>query len=156
MVPGAGIEPARLAAGDFESPASTNFTTRAAGSEALNYGTVWAMKYPTIEDAIGKTPLVALQRIGASDNAARGVFGGGDALQRDQRCFADRVFDGWKVHGPHCAIICGFASCSPGGEIGRRRGLKIPRRKACRFDSGPGHHEDHNFSVKCLLKCSAR
>lgn len=28
---------------------------------------------------------------------------------------------------------------SPGGEIGRRRGLKIPRRKACRFDSGPGH-----------------
>ena len=72
MVPGAGIEPARLSSGDFESPASTNFTTRAAGSEALNYGTVWAMKYPTIEDAIGKTPLVALQRIGASDNAARG------------------------------------------------------------------------------------
>jgi len=33
---------------------------------------VWAMKYPTIEDAIGKTPLIALQRIGASDNAARG------------------------------------------------------------------------------------
>ena len=31
MVPGAGIEPARLAAGDFESPASTNFTTRARG-----------------------------------------------------------------------------------------------------------------------------
>ncbi len=29
MVPGAGIEPARLSAGDFESPASTNFTTRA-------------------------------------------------------------------------------------------------------------------------------
>lgn len=32
MVPGAGIEPARLAAGDFESPASTNFTTRAGWS----------------------------------------------------------------------------------------------------------------------------
>ncbi len=30
------------------------------------------MTYPTIEDAIGKTPLVALQRIGAADNAARG------------------------------------------------------------------------------------
>ncbi|MDZ7865533.1 cysteine synthase CysM [Acidovorax sp.] len=30
------------------------------------------MKYPTIEDAIGKTPLVALQRIGAADNTARG------------------------------------------------------------------------------------
>ena len=28
--------------------------------------------YPTIEDAIGHTPLVALQRIGAQDNAARG------------------------------------------------------------------------------------
>ncbi|KRH99814.1 cysteine synthase CysM [Curvibacter sp. PAE-UM] len=30
------------------------------------------MKYPTIEDAIGKTPLVALQRIGAVENQARG------------------------------------------------------------------------------------
>ncbi len=29
------------------------------------------MKYPTIEDAIGKTPLVALQRIGATENSAR-------------------------------------------------------------------------------------
>ena len=28
--------------------------------------------YPTIEDAIGRTPLVALQRIGAQDNEARG------------------------------------------------------------------------------------
>jgi len=40
------------------------------------YGTVWVMNshmiYPTIEDAIGKTPLVALQRIGAIDNAKRG------------------------------------------------------------------------------------
>jgi S-sulfo-L-cysteine synthase (O-acetyl-L-serine-dependent) len=30
------------------------------------------MRYPTIEDAIGKTPLVTLQRIGAADNAQRG------------------------------------------------------------------------------------
>jgi cysteine synthase B len=30
------------------------------------------MQYPTIEDAIGKTPLVALQRIGAADNGQRG------------------------------------------------------------------------------------
>ncbi|MBX9613059.1 MAG: cysteine synthase CysM [Burkholderiales bacterium] len=29
------------------------------------------MQYPTLEDAIGKTPLVALQRIGAADNARR-------------------------------------------------------------------------------------
>jgi cysteine synthase B len=28
--------------------------------------------YPTIEDAIGKTPMVALQRIGAAENATRG------------------------------------------------------------------------------------
>ncbi len=39
---------------------------------AGNYGTVLGMKYPTIEDAIGKTPLVALQRIEAADNARRG------------------------------------------------------------------------------------
>ncbi len=31
-------------------------------------------------------------------------------------------------------------NASPGGEIGRRRGLKIPRRKVCRFESDPGHH----------------
>jgi cysteine synthase B len=30
------------------------------------------MLYPTIEDAIGRTPLVALQRIGAAENARRG------------------------------------------------------------------------------------
>ena len=36
-----------------------------------NYGTFERMKYPTIEDSIGKTPLVALQRIGAQENAAR-------------------------------------------------------------------------------------
>jgi cysteine synthase B len=30
------------------------------------------MTYPTIEDTIGKTPLVALQRIGAAENRARG------------------------------------------------------------------------------------
>ncbi len=36
LVPRAGIEPARLAAGDFESPASTNFTTWAALIMAQN------------------------------------------------------------------------------------------------------------------------
>ncbi len=30
------------------------------------------MKYQTIEDSVGRTPLVALQRIGAKENAARG------------------------------------------------------------------------------------
>jgi cysteine synthase B len=33
---------------------------------------VLLMNYPTIEDAIGQTPLVALQRIGAEDNRTRG------------------------------------------------------------------------------------
>jgi hypothetical protein len=31
-------------------------------------------------------------------------------------------------------------NASPDGEIGRHKGLKIPRRKAYRFDSGSGHH----------------
>jgi S-sulfo-L-cysteine synthase (O-acetyl-L-serine-dependent) len=66
MVPGAGIEPARLSAGDFESPASTNFTTRAGRNNGSNYGTFKTMNYSTIEDTIGKTPLVRLQRIGAA------------------------------------------------------------------------------------------
>ena len=71
MVPGAGIEPALLSEGDFESPASTNFTTRA----ELGRSKLWhirGMIYPTIEQAIGNTPIVALQRMGATDNAARG------------------------------------------------------------------------------------
>ena len=29
----------------------------------------------------------------------------------------------------------------PDDEIGRRKGLKIPGRKACRFDSGSGHQK---------------
>ena len=37
LVPGAGIEPARLAAGDFESPASTNFTTRALSMRLISF-----------------------------------------------------------------------------------------------------------------------
>jgi S-sulfo-L-cysteine synthase (O-acetyl-L-serine-dependent) len=86
LVPEAGIEPARLAAGDFESPASTNFTTRAGmrdrRCEASYYGTVRVMTlrqnnipspdFPTIEEAIGKTPLVRLQRLSASICAERG------------------------------------------------------------------------------------
>ena len=72
MVPGAGLEPARLAAGDFESPESTNFTTRAEYfCEVHNYGTFTTMNYKSIEDSIGKTPLVVLQRIGAAANAER-------------------------------------------------------------------------------------
>ena len=35
LVPRAGLEPARLAAGDFESPVSTNFTTEAYRMECM-------------------------------------------------------------------------------------------------------------------------
>ena len=87
VVPGAGIEPARLAARDFESRASTNSTTRAACKPEFAWNRLAAEaraelwhsvgmnshhRYPTIEDAIGKTPLVALQRLGAAQNAERG------------------------------------------------------------------------------------
>src|ERR1035437_8167804 len=72
MVPWVGLEPTRLAATDFESVMYTNFITRAGEKGGANYGTVWAMNYPTIEDSIGKTPLVRLQRIGMADNATRG------------------------------------------------------------------------------------
>jgi S-sulfo-L-cysteine synthase (O-acetyl-L-serine-dependent) len=84
LVPGVGIEPTLLSEPDFESGASTNFTTRAgvALREDHNYGTVPSFAaqihlipihfmtslpnhFPSIEDAIGKTPLVRLQRIGA-------------------------------------------------------------------------------------------
>ena len=34
-----------------------------------------------------------------------------------------------------------ISSPCPGGEIGRHRGLKIPRSlRSCRFKSGSGHH----------------
>ena len=44
----------------------------------------------------------------------------------------------------------------PGGEIGRLRGLKIPRRKACRFESGPGHHiwKPSNHAGSNLIKAN--
>ncbi len=39
-----------------------------------------------------------------------------------------------------------FDTC-PGGEIGRRRGLKIPRRKVCRFESDPGHQIKNPYLI---------
>lgn len=94
----------------------------------------------------GTRRVVALQ-LAQHDRAALGVLPRADALQGDQRRAADRVFDGGiggGRGGSHSPLLChnpGLPSSRrPGGEIGRRRGLKIPRRKACRFDSGPGHH----------------
>ena len=54
---------------DFESAASTNFATSARSVlRWVNYDTKLAMNYKTIEETIGKTPLIALQRIGVSQN----------------------------------------------------------------------------------------
>ena len=82
------------------------------------------------------------------------------ALQAHQRRAADGVFEGLvRGHGVivqrlagaerRARVIIRAASrrqathhLGPGGEIGRRSGLKIPRRKACRFESGPGHQTD--------------
>ena len=52
MVPEAGIEPARLAAGDFESPASTNFTTRADCEESDYDIFIFALWVPTRRSAL--------------------------------------------------------------------------------------------------------
>jgi hypothetical protein len=41
------------------------------------------------------------------------------------------------AHGP---IAHSRQTPRPGGEIGRRKGLKIPRLRLCGFESRPGHH----------------
>ena len=74
--------------------------------------------------------VVALE-LAQDDVAALAVLGGADALQCHQRRLADGVFDGRIVS---CAVsLCHnfrlrFSHCRS-GEIGRRRGLKIPRGK---------------------------
>lgn len=46
-----------------------------------------------------------------------------------------------------CRPYLGCSACAPGR---RRRGLKIPRRKAHRFDTGSGHH--YAVSVRFRLR----
>ena len=73
MVPGAGIEPARCCHRQILSLLRLPISPPGQrDSTAKNYGTVHGMDYPTIEDAIGRTPLVRLQRLGAQEHAARG------------------------------------------------------------------------------------
>jgi S-sulfo-L-cysteine synthase (O-acetyl-L-serine-dependent) len=92
LVPQAGLEPAHLAAGDFESPASTDsaigadlielallkrgivpYKFGALQQSALLAATIRAMmKYPSLEDVIGNTPLVRLQRLPSAEMTARG------------------------------------------------------------------------------------
>ncbi len=56
----------------------------------------------------------------------------------------------------HSATAVAFTTIGspllPGWRNGRRSGLKIRRRKACRFKSGPGHHETIAFrqAMDCI------
>lgn len=48
------------------------------------------------------------------------------------------------------------AKC-PGGEIGRHKGLKIPRTlRPCRFDSGPGYQQSNELQASSLQISSGR
>ena len=44
----------------------------------------------------------------------------------------------------------GPPSLSECGETGRRKGLKIPRRKSCRFDSGHSHQLNPKLKAKAV------
>ena len=46
---------------------------------------------------------------------------------------------------------CKLAGRCPGGETGKRSGLKTRSRKACRFDSGPGHHLPSRAQLRWAL-----
>jgi cysteine synthase B len=90
LVPPARLELARLAAADFESATSTDFVTRAAAGslshpaggravladnagEGVHMAKAAAAKpYKTLEDVIGATPLVKLQRLPGAPNERRG------------------------------------------------------------------------------------
>jgi S-sulfo-L-cysteine synthase (O-acetyl-L-serine-dependent) len=67
------------------------------------------MKYPTIEDTIGKTPLVALQRIGAAANTARGNV-----------------------------ILCKLEGNNPAGSVKDRPALSMIQRAQERGEIKPG------------------
>ena len=56
----------------------------------------------------------------------RAAFSCAPMRQGHQWRVANRLFDSLVIHGHYCAIICVFTNYPPGGEIGRRRGLKIP------------------------------
>ena len=69
MVPGAGIEPARLAAGDFESPASTNVTTRA--TQDANYDTGSA-RSSAVEGGLGGNRASNTRRMRSASSSCPG------------------------------------------------------------------------------------
>ena len=62
------------------------------------------------------------------------------------------VFDASAASTPPWPLATARAAriaIRPGGETGRHKGLKIPRRRKppCRFESSPGHH-NANFSFR--------
>ena len=67
-----------------------------------------------------------------------GLTGAGTALRGARAKFSQNTYN-FAFLATVCILHTDPLRICPGGEIGRRRGLKIPRRKACRFDSGPGH-----------------
>lgn len=67
------------------------------------------MKFTTIEDAVGKTPLVALQRLGAAENTARGNV-----------------------------ILGKLEGNNPAGSVKDRPALSMIRRAEARGDIAPG------------------
>src|SRR6185369_2732173 len=72
-MPEAGIEPARVLPRGILSPVRLPISPlRQQENRSRKLWHSDAMNYPTIEDAIGKTPLAVLQRIGAAENAQRG------------------------------------------------------------------------------------
>ena len=62
---------------------------------------------------------------------------------------------GWGLGLAFCMVSCAPAAphFCPGGEIGRHRGLKIPRPlRPCRFKSGPGHHLNYSLMFASVLR----
>src|SRR6476661_9235236 len=76
LVPEPGIEPGRCCHRQILSllrlPISPLRQRWDRSQKLWHSGPMDPRTYPTIEDAVGNTPLVALQRIGAAENAARG------------------------------------------------------------------------------------
>ena len=77
---------------------------------AGNYGTVQGMNYPTIEDAIGRTPLVALQRIGSGLTSQIGMVGPVSTVMMGVVILGE-PFTAWTAAGS-ALVIAGVALLS--------------------------------------------
>ncbi len=82
MVPGAGLEPARLAAGDFESPESTNFTTRAVFVKTQIMAYFLADFAPCFEISVAQAKARSDHTVRRQDLLPSGQAGAGDCPGR--------------------------------------------------------------------------